>query len=285
MPDALNNRSLSDSVIALDFERLADRIGESRYLLELSNRYAFAPSAVLIRAAEAELLSAVPLEPPVLDLCCGDGYFCSLICPGGVEAGCDLSLPALKKARDLWHYRGVACADVATGIPFANESFQTVVSNSSLEHVNNIDIALQEIARVLRPGGRLYTTFASDLAYEWWPCGRNALDHYLDFQPVFNHFTLEEWERRMVKVGLRVIGHQYYLSKAATRLMMFLDYHFSHVYMTSDRTLARPVVGVMRMLRAALWAKLWQMLFARVRILADGEGGGILIVAERGSVS
>lgn len=282
MPDALNNRSLSDSVIALDFERLADRIGESRYLLELSNRYAFAPSAVLIRVAEVELLSALPIEPPVLDLCCGDGYFCSLICPGGVEAGCDLSLPALKRARDLWQYRGVACADVAAGIPFANESFQTVISNSSLEHVKNVDIAMREIARVLRQGGRFYTTFASDLAYKWWPCGRNALDRYIDFQPVFNYFTLEEWERRMVKGGLRVIGHQYYLSKAATRLMMFLDYHFSHVYMTSDRTLARPVVGVMRMLPAALWAKLWQMLFARVRILADGEGGGILIAAERG---
>lgn len=269
----------------LDRNKVARHLGESKHFRQLALRYAFAPSAVLIRAAEAELLSALPMKPPVLDLCCGDGYFCSLICPDGVEAGCDLSLPALKKARDLWQYRGVACADVAAGIPFANEGFQTVVSNSSLEHVKNIDIALQEIARVLSPGGRFYTTFASDLAYEWWPCGRNALDRYLDFQPVLNYFTLEEWERRMVKVGLRVIGHQYYLSKAATRLTMFLDYHFSHVYMTSDRTLARPVVGMMRVLHAALWAKLWQMLFARVRILADGEGGGILIVAERGSVS
>jgi SAM-dependent methyltransferase len=265
----------------LDRSKIAARLGGSKYLSVLASIYAFAPSAVLIRTAEAELLSALDMKPPVLDLCCGDGMLCSLICPGGVEAGCDISLPALISAHIRGQYRIVVRADVARGIPFKDGSFYTVVSNSSLEHVENIDVALHEIARVLKPGGKLYVTFASNYAYEWWPCGKSALKRYLSFQPVYNNFTLEEWERRMSAVGLHIEDYQYYISKSATRLVTFLDYHFSRVYMTRDRTLARPLVRVMRILPSRAWAKLWQILFSAVKIPVTYEGGGILIISER----
>jgi len=256
-------------------------MGDSKFLSQLSHYYALAPSAILIRTAEAELLSALPMEPPVLDLCCGDGYFCSLVRPGGVEAGCDLSMSALQLAQERGQHRVVACADVARGIPFRDKTFQTVISNSSLEHVENVDITLQEVARVLKPGGKFYTTFASHFAYEWWPCGQNALKHYLSYQPVYNHFPLGEWEQRMAIAGLRVVGHQYFLSKAATRLLMFLDYHFSHVHMTSDMTLARPLVKAMTIISPKLWSIVWRKFFAYIKIPANPEGGGILIIAER----
>ena len=160
-------------------------------------------------------------------------------------------------------------------------SFKTIVSNSSLEHVKDLEGALREIARVLKSGGRLYTTFASSYAKEWWPCGNRALKRYVEYQPVYNWFTLEEWERCMEKAGLKVVGYQYYLSKAATRLLLFLDYHFSHVYMTPDRTIARPVINMMRKVPRSILARLWGLLFANIKIAAEGEGGGILIVAEK----
>lgn len=236
---------------------------------------------VLIRTAEAELLSALPMEPPILDLCCGDGYFASLIRPEGFEAGCDLSESALKRAIKRGIYKCLACADVTKGIPFPDACFSTVVSNSSLEHVNDIDATLREIARVLKPGGRLYTTFASHYAYEWWPCGKSALSRYLSFQPVYNYFSLQEWERRMVAAGLHVLAHQYYLSKNVTRVFLWLDYHFSHVYLTSDRTLARFFVRGLHFVPKRVLARLWRLLFSRIRICPDGAGGGILIIAER----
>jgi SAM-dependent methyltransferase len=262
-------------------KELSMHMGDSKFLSQLSHYYALAPSAVLIRTAETELLSALPMEPPVLDLCCGDGYFCSLIRPGGVEVGCDMSMQALKNARERALYNGLACADIGKGIPFRDKVFQTVVCNSSLEHVKNVDAALREISRVMKPKGKLYTTFASHYAYEWWPCGPNALKRYLSYQPVYNYFPLEQWEQRMAIAGLRVVGHQYYLSKAAARLLMFLDYHFSHIYMTSDRTLARPFVRGMRIVPPKIWSTLWGKMFSRIKITATDQGGGILIIAER----
>lgn len=261
--------------------RCASCLGESPLLSRLAHYYAVAPSAVIIRTAEAELLRAVPIESPALDLCCGDGFFASLIRPSGFEAGCDISESTLHQATRRNTYRTLACADITRGIPFPDGHFSTIVSNSSLEHVENIDNALREIARVLKQGGRLYTTFASHYAYEWWPCGQDTLNRYLSFQPVYNYFPLQEWERRMGKVGLQVVGHQYYLSRTATRLLSFLDYHFSHVHMTSDKTLARPVVRVIHRVPPEVRAKFWARLFARIKILAQGEGGGILITAER----
>ena len=261
--------------------RASTYLGESLFLSELSHYYVFAPSAVLIRTAEAELLSTVSIESPALDLCCGDGFFASLIYPSGFEAGCDVSESALQQATKRNIYGCLACADITSEIPFPDAYFNTVVSNSALEHIEDIDDALQEVARVLKPGGRLYTTCGSNFAYEWWPLGHDALNRYLAFQPVYNCFSLQEWERRMGMVGLRVMDHQYYLSKPATQLLMFLDYHFSHVYGISNRTLVGLIIRNMRRVPRNVWSVLWQKLFGGINLLARGAGGGMLIVAER----
>jgi SAM-dependent methyltransferase len=46
----------------------------------------------------------------------------------------------------------------AVGIPFENEKFDAVVANHVLFHIDPPSNALQEIHRVLRPGGKLYAT-------------------------------------------------------------------------------------------------------------------------------
>lgn len=260
---------------------VALKLGQSPLFPILARYYVAAPSAVIIRTTEAELLRAVPVEPPTLDLCCGDGFFTSLIRPAGFLAGCDLSRPRLTQAAERKIYGGLALADIRGGIPFKSGYFKTVISNSSLEHVEGIDGVLSEIARVLRPGGKFYTTFASDYAYEWWPCGKDALQEYFKLQPVFNAFSLEQWKQRMAQAGLPVVEHRYYLSKRATQLLLFLDYHLSRFYLTRDRTVLRFLSGPARWIPVRAWVKIWQWAFRNVKLLAGARGGGILLVAER----
>jgi SAM-dependent methyltransferase len=44
-------------------------------------------------------------------------------------------------------------------LPFADGSFDAVLSTDTFEHVMDLDLAFQEIARVLKPGGHLLTRF------------------------------------------------------------------------------------------------------------------------------
>ncbi len=264
-----------------DTDVIPQYLGQSRLLRVIANYYAYAPSAVIIRTAEAELLRAMSIESPALDLCCGDGFFASIIRPQGFEAGCDINKTALEQAGRRNVYRSLVWADISKEIPFPDAYFSTVVSNSSLEHIRGIDGALKEVARVLKPGGRLYSTFASSYAKDWWPCGQQALKRYMEYQPVYNWFTLEEWNRRMEKAGLKIVSYQYYLSKTTTRLLLFLDYHFSQVYMTSDRTIARPIIKMICKIPRNILVRLWRLLFSNVRITIEGKGGGILLIAEK----
>lgn len=117
----------------------------------------------------------------------------------------------------------------------------------------------------------------SNFAYKWWPCGQKALNRYLEFRPAYNYFSLEEWGHRLSQGGLRIVDYQYYLSRKAARLFLFLDYHFSHVYITSDRTVARPVIRGMRKTPLKVWARLWTTMFAKIRIPCQDAGDGILI--------
>jgi SAM-dependent methyltransferase len=89
----------------------------------------------------------------VLDLGCGAGMLALLKRKGVTLAGIDLSeecaLAARRNGYDL------TCAAELTGLPFADDTFDYVVSLDVLGHVEfkDKDDVLREIARVLRPGG------------------------------------------------------------------------------------------------------------------------------------
>ncbi len=83
----------------------------------------------------------------VLDVGCGDGRF---LPPEGI--GVDLDPERLRRAAT--RSRKLVRAD-AHALPFADASFDTVLANRMLNAAGRIDVVLEEIARVLRPGGRL----------------------------------------------------------------------------------------------------------------------------------
>jgi demethylmenaquinone methyltransferase/2-methoxy-6-polyprenyl-1,4-benzoquinol methylase len=97
-----------------------------------------------------------------LDLCCGTGDF-SLelalrVAPGGSVVGADFSEAMLEIARRKAAERG---ADIrfewadALDLPYGDASFDAVTVGFGVRNLADLDAGLAEIARVLRPGGRL----------------------------------------------------------------------------------------------------------------------------------
>jgi demethylmenaquinone methyltransferase/2-methoxy-6-polyprenyl-1,4-benzoquinol methylase len=98
-----------------------------------------------------------------LDVCCGTGDLAlelsKLVTPGGHVVGCDFSEPMLDLAREKTAERGIdgvrfEWAD-ALELPYDGERFDAVTVGFGVRNLADLDRGLREMARVLKPGGRL----------------------------------------------------------------------------------------------------------------------------------
>lgn len=117
------------------------------------------PQMVLRRAA-ALRLAAPRLGEDVIDVGCGPGFLCADLAAGVGDGGSVLgvdqseSMLGLAKARCAgWPWARFTPGD-ATELPAEDAAFDLATSTQVMEYVAEIDRALAEIARVLRPGGR-----------------------------------------------------------------------------------------------------------------------------------
>lgn len=96
-------------------------------------------------------------EAQVLEVGCGTGLLLDRVAPKVARAvGVDISAGMLQKAVE----RGLEVAQAdAAALPFEDASFDLVYSFKVLAHVEQIDAALREAARVTRPGGHLVLEF------------------------------------------------------------------------------------------------------------------------------
>ncbi len=98
-----------------------------------------------------------------LDVCCGTGdltlELAGRVAPDGYVIGCDFSEPMLDLAREKATGRGIDSvrfewAD-ALELPYDSGRFDAVTVGFGVRNFADRDRGLQELARVLRPGGRL----------------------------------------------------------------------------------------------------------------------------------
>lgn len=100
---------------------------------------------------EVDLIAPYVRDADVLEVGCGTGLLLRRVAPMARTArGLDLSegMLARARARGLDVRQGDACA-----LPYEDASFDVVYSFKVLAHVREIDRALMEVRRVLRPGG------------------------------------------------------------------------------------------------------------------------------------
>ena len=93
-----------------------------------------------------------------IDLGCGHGEFLSIIerRDGRSGFGLDRKRPSAKNARTAGHPTLVA--DLARPLPFTDASLDGVTLLEVIEHLPEAEALIDEIARVLRPGGWLVLT-------------------------------------------------------------------------------------------------------------------------------
>lgn len=90
----------------------------------------------------------------VVDVGCGKGRFARVLYERHPQARiCGLDI-AEAMLRLVWH--GIApCAGSMTALPFATAAFDCAYATESLEHAVDIETAVAEICRVVKPGGRI----------------------------------------------------------------------------------------------------------------------------------
>jgi ubiquinone/menaquinone biosynthesis C-methylase UbiE len=124
------------------------------------NRWYASPLGQMVdRVEKAAVFSLLPgvQGRRVLEVGCGTGNFSLALSRRGAEVvGLDCSGPMLARAQDQARRQGLAITWVrglASGLPFADGSFDGVMCILALDFMADRERVLQEMVRVLRPGG------------------------------------------------------------------------------------------------------------------------------------
>jgi ubiquinone/menaquinone biosynthesis C-methylase UbiE len=134
-----------------------------------------------------------------LDLGVGDGRLA-----GAIQAtrltGVDVSQVALDRARTRLPDAELVLVAPDEPLPFADNVFDLVVCIETLEHIRDVQLALSEIRRVLRPGGRLALTTPASAR---WRVLVRGLEH--PFSPHLRSFTRRSLRSTLEGMGFHIL--------------------------------------------------------------------------------
>ncbi len=181
----------------------------------------------LTRSCESPLYQKyLPLQKPVLDLGCGDGFFAKVTFSQQIDIGLDMTDSRIKE-NQYNSYKKIVTYD-GKRIPYPDNYFATVVSNCVLEHIPDIDQTLSEIYRVLKKGGLFLTTVMS-APWEEYLFGNIFLgDIYKKWmRKKQEHNTILDeklWRKKFQKHAFRIIDEAGYIDKTSARWIDVLHY-------------------------------------------------------------
>jgi ubiquinone/menaquinone biosynthesis C-methylase UbiE len=160
--------AMSPAEIAGAYERLA--AGADRYRASDTTR------------GQAEAIVRHTVGPRVLEVGCGNGDLTELLARAGHRVlPCDVATHSLRAVRERIETAALAAAPlppVCAGLPrlpFADESFDTVVCAHTLEHIPDIHESARELRRITRR--RLIIVVPRQRYY------RYTIDYHLHFFP------------------------------------------------------------------------------------------------------
>jgi SAM-dependent methyltransferase len=245
----------------------------------------------LLRAVEARFYQGLlPFDEPVLDVGCGDGHFASVAFPGPLAAGIDPAAGVLREARARGVYH-VLARSLGDALPYPDGCFGTIVSNSVLEHIPDLDPVLGEISRVLEEGGRFIFCVPGDYFSESLFFTRffrrlrldglaRAYERY--FNRISRHYHCDgpdAWCERLASAGLRLNSSFYYFSERALHALD-LGHYFGVPSLVAKKLLGRWILSPSRW-NLALTERCLRPLYDEA---LPEQGAYLFVVAEKVSV-
>lgn len=249
---------------------------------------------------EAELFAALKMEEPVLDLGCGNGLFAEIALGKPVKMGFDADFSQVRQARLSGVYRYALVAD-ACHLPYKDRSFATIISNCVTEHIHNLGKALEEVSRVLMPGGRFFFTVPTQKFNDWFylsllfgklglhGLAKRQIERYNHHQFHYHVYSVQEWALKLEQAGLIMEEHRYYASQSFLILFSTLDdiHHilgglFSPKTGSSETRTSKMAMSLAESVSGNLLAGFWRCLlmhFYRKEMAVDCEGAAVLFQA------
>ena len=222
------DRPITDEMVGEAWDRGAD-LWFGRY-----NEHGDANRQYVIDPAMLRILGPVKGKR-ILDAGCGNGYLCRLLSKKGAQmVGVDVARRSIELAERHeekqplnieYHHESICSLSMCK-----DDTFDAVVSNLVLQDLQDLDRALEELHRVLKPSGRLvfsimHPCFSSPLVRGWvrrpvdshrkedwlyWKVDRyfdRCIEEwqYFDFPPVYSfHRTLSDYMNSIVNNGFMI---------------------------------------------------------------------------------
>ena len=185
---------------------------KTRFFDRWAPTYDWLLPSVFYQAIHQRLLEYVQLSEHanVLDIGCGTGRLLDRLAnrfPHLQATGLDLSPEMLRQARCNNRHRPrlIFIQGVSHAMPFAEHQFEAAFSTISFLHYPDPQQVLQEVHRVLQPGGRFYLV---DFTVSEW---RSEIQQRF-FSPVSIHFYSRQTREHMgAEAGFTCTGHHHLL--------------------------------------------------------------------------
>ena len=156
----------------------------------------------------------------MLDVGCGEGRHIFGVMQNFPKMSCiglDMDIPSIKKAEEGNEYfksisetRTRFFKGSAYEIPFEDNSFDLIICSEVLEHLHEYNAALNEMFRVLKPGGKLYASVPAE-----WPekiCWRLSKEYQNQPGGHLRIFNQKDLVNEICNVGFKFLSSERYHS-------------------------------------------------------------------------
>ena len=239
----------------------------------------------LWRSVEAKHLSGIRLKRPILDIGCGWGEFAEAF-GKKIDMGIDIAPRDLYVAAKDKMYKNLTLAD-ARDLPFSDNSYSSIISISTFEHIKDTKKLLEEMYRVLKPEGILAITMETEevdkntfyrpflekieltFLSKWLTWAYNTKFHR------HNLPSKKKWIQDIEESGFKIIQARDIISPTITKL-------YDIFILTSwPAQLFRPFIGKRKVFRPKFIEDIVVKFFLKYIEAEDKNGTNLFIVAKK----